>query len=314
MAFSSSPQPASPQWVLNLCDVVGTTSAAVTALPQALEVLAQQALNDTGVSHFDRIYVGSYFCDRLFTSLSTSFFEAARGLAASLGTPLTLVAPIFGQRTLTGGLERIKKLMGPGGDFDELVVNDEALAQHMASWLATAYPEASLRPRLGRGRLLAKAWRDPRYGAPATQPIPLDGRQASVEISQWRPSFMELDPFAPVIDASGLDQALPIALHLPHAALTTGHICKAASIGLEASRSFRAGAPCKRQCLGGVDVFQSLGLGPAEGSPVFLTQQGRTVFFENPDCRIVGDSAARIVWSPADFGCPTWEGRELLWE
>lgn len=94
--------------------------------------------------------------------------------------------------------------------------------------------------------------------------------------------------------------------------LTTGHICKAASIGVPLGRSFRADAPCRRQCLGGIDVFECPGL--SVGPRVYLTQQGRAVFFENPGCRVVGAQPARIVWSPAEYGCPTPQEGGSPWE
>lgn len=312
MAPLHTPAPA-PERALNLCDIAGTTPSQAVPLADALASMASCAACEAGCERFDRIYVGSYFCDRFFGALDDRFFEAAAQLASREGAALTLVAPIFGQRTLERGLARLEQLMAPGSPFDELVVNDPALAQTASHLLADGFPSIAQRPRLVRGRLMAKSARDPRYGAPlGPEPLALDSRQAAVERASWHLSMVEVDPFAPVIDATPLDQVLPLALHLPHAVLTTGHICKSASVGLAPSKAFRTGSPCRRQCLGGIDVFQTEPLPGAE--PVFLTQQGRTVFFENPGCRVAGAPVARVIWTPADYGCPAIEREAPLWE
>ncbi len=309
----SSQSTGEPTLALNLCDIVGGPVPGATAMAEVFSSLFDQATLEVGGRRFERIYVGSYYCDRFFTALSDPFFAAVGEFAARKDAALTLVAPIFGQRTLARGTELIDRLLQPGTPFDELVVNDHALAQRMNRRLAEAFSTVVERPRLVRGRLMAKGWRDPRYGAPEFPvPLPLDARQAAVEDTSWHPVLAECDPYAPLIDASPLDGVLPLALHLPHAMLTTGHICRAASIGLEPSKAFRAGAPCRRQCLGGIDVYCGGNL--VDGRPVYLTQQGRTVFFENPDCRVMGAPVERVVWTPGDFGCPTAEEGTISWE
>lgn len=194
---------------LNLCDVAGTSPDALATPAQVVETLCRQTARDAEVGSFDRVYVGSYLCDRMFLSLSGEFLRAARDLACSMGAALTLVAPVFGQRAADAGLARVKELLSPATDhaerlpFTELVVNDQALAQHMGAWLEQVYPDIAKRPRLVRGRLMARCARDPRYGAPAApQPVPLDARAADLERAAWHPCLMEVDPFAPLIDAS----------------------------------------------------------------------------------------------------------------
>jgi hypothetical protein len=281
---------------LNLCDVAGSPTLGndPRTVLNALVEREQQRCGGT----FDRLYVGSYFCERLFLSLDDRFMDAVATFAGDFSLRLTLVLPVFGQATLDRGTERTRRLLDPAcTPFDEVVVNDPATATRLASELNPTVTRLSL------GRLFAKAPRDPRYpdARREAQRCPLDAEQAAVAKAAWHPALAELDPFAPVIDATALGDALPLALHLPHALMSTGRVCEAASTGVPARRAFRPGMPCAQQCLAGVDVC-GLDHTPA-GEPVWLTRQGRTVFFENPDCTVVGAPVTRVVWAPADFLC-----------
>lgn len=307
--WSPAPAPRGPSAALNLADVAGTATLAHD--PQAvLDGILARACAQSGFAAFDRVYAGSYFCDRFFLALDDAFFAEVGRFARRHGMRATLAIPIFGQATWARGTARVEELLSPGADdascpFDEAVVNDPACAERTGALLdRIGRADASRpRPRLVLGRLMAKSARDPRYGDPRdVRPCPLDARQVSVARAAWHPALVELDPFAPVIDAAPLEGALPVALHLPHSAMSTGHICEAAATARPAGHKFRPGAPCRRECLHGVDVYEAERF--ATGEAVYLTRQGRTVFFENPGCRIVGTPVARVVWTPDDFLCP----------
>lgn len=310
-----APAPRGPSAALNLADVAGTATLAHGPRgPQAvLDDILARACAQSGFAAFDRVYAGSYFCDRFFLALDDAFFAEVGRFARRHGMRATLVLPILGQATWVRGTARVEGLLSPGTDgapctFDEVVANDPACAQRTGALLdrigrAGAAAASRPHPRLVLGRLMAKSARDPRYGGPCdVRPCPLDARQASVARAAWHPALMELDPFAPVIDASSLEGALPVALHLPHGAMSTGHICEAASSTLPVGCKFRPSAPCRRECLSGIDVYAAERF--ATGETVYLTRQGRTVFFENPGCRVVGAPVARVVWTPDDFLCP----------
>lgn len=310
-----APIPRGPSTALNLADVAGTATLAHDPRgPQAvLDDILAHTCAQSGFAAFGRVYAGSYFCDRFFLALDDAFFAEVGRFARRHGMRATLVLPIFGQATWARGSARVEELLSPGTDgapcsFDEVVVNDPACAERTGTLLdrigrMDAATASRAHPRLVLGRLMAKSARDPRYENPHdVRPCPLDARQASVARAAWHPALMELDPFAPVIDASPLEDALPVALHLPHSAMSTGHICEAAATARPAGRKFRPGAPCRRECLCGIDVYETGHF--ATGEAVYLTRQGRTVFFENPGCRVVGAPVARVIWAPDDFLCP----------
>jgi hypothetical protein len=292
-------------FALSLCDIAGSPTLAERP-QEVLRAVFDEALAASGAPSFARLYLGSYVCERFFLALDDAYFDAAAAFADAWGLGLTLVLPVFGPTTFEAGRVRTLELIG-SGRFDEVVANDPATAEALA-----ATPHQPTAFRLVRGRLLAKSARDPRYPAAFGGPCryPLDARRASVERARWHWSLAEVDPAAPVVDASGLEDALPLALHLPHTLMSCGRVCAAASAGVPAERSFRPGMACAQQCLRGAELFRT----GAEVTPdAYLVRLGRGVYFENPGCRVAGAPVERVVWTPADLLCgdapekgPSW--------
>ncbi|MDO4501723.1 MAG: hypothetical protein Q4D06_00930 [Coriobacteriia bacterium] len=289
------PDQTPPEFALSLCDVL----PAAAATPQVVADIADRALAESGAGSFRRLYVGSYFCDRLFLTQVPAQAQAAADFADQYGLQLTLVLPICSQHLLEPVKQLTRQLLDAHPAIDELVANDPAMLRFAAD-LAEAAP----RPlRLATGRLLARSQRDPRYFEleAGPQPFALDDEAAFrlENLTRCRISRVEVDPFAPVVSTWRLTQT-PLALHLPHAVMTTGHICAPASSDLPPERKFRPDGPCQHQCLQRITVHQAAN---DRGQDVFLTRQGRTVFFENPACVIDGPQPQRIIWTPADFLC-----------
>lgn len=194
--------------------------------------------------------------------------------------------------------------------IDELVANDPAMLRFCAE-AAQTLPRSL---RLGAGRLLARSHRDPRYLEleSSPQPYPLDAQAvARLETLAQVPIYhVEADPSAPLISTWQLG-SIPLALHLPHSIMSTGHICAPGSSDLPTEQKFRPDSPCQRQCLQSITVHET----PNDrGQNVYFTRQGRTVFFENPGCRIDGPQPQRIIWTPADFLCGNFSEGGSSWE
>ena len=279
---------------MNVCDMPATPEDAGGFEQAARFVLA--CSHATGI---DRVYVGSYFCDRAFLMLADAHFEALADFAAAYDVAATLVVPIFAQATLAAGSRRVEELLSSGPcRFDEVTVNDYATAEQLAPMCRDAGIA------MNWGRLLAKQLRDPRHidFACTARTCEIDAEEAAQLASRYPLGLIELDPFAPCIDVSPL-AGTPFALHAPRSFATTGHICEAASAPRELADSFRADAPCTREC---ARTFTSC-FDDAHG--VWFTKHGRSVYFENAGCVTCGGQPARIVYSAADFS----ERRAATW-
>ncbi len=276
----------------NMCDVADYCEPSFDASALCDHVLAQ-----TGFSRIDRVYVGSYFCDRLFLALSDAALSGIARVCRERAMHATLVLPIFSQAALSRGVDRADAILaGHRGLFDEVVVNDIGMARHAAR----RYERFGV--GCGFGRLLSRDARDPRYWATTEgmRPCGMDAGAVRDLCPNAPIASVELDPFAPLIDASPL-AGLPVALHLPHCFMSTGHICEAASVGKPVSRRYRPDAACARECMEAYTLTESAGW---ETMPeTCFAKMGRTVYFENPSCIVAGGRASRIIWSPSDFRC-----------
>ncbi len=290
-----------PALCANLCDLTTLTLNGSSDFYRVCELINKQAMYSDGYNHefsgVSRIYVGSYFCDQFFLGLGDAFFRALDEFARACGIPATLVVPIFAQSTLERGISRIENLLQNYSDlFDEITVNDYGMASRMA-------PLCSEQNKgLNWGRLFMKEQRDPRYEETSfgCRCCSLDASRVARLKEDFPIRFIELDPFAPLIDVSPLAQSVPVALHLPHCFMSTGHICEAASATCTPEHSFRANAPCSLECCRSFSVSISKGI--STGNTCYLIKSGRTVLFENPNCRVIGgDAPARIIWSPETF-------------
>ncbi len=102
----------------------------------------------------ERVFVGSYFCDRRFLALGDASVAAVAEFCSARGCAATLVLPIFPQSTLAAGLARAEEILTRwSGVFDEVTVND----------FGAAVWARALGLRVNWGRLFNKEARDPRY-------------------------------------------------------------------------------------------------------------------------------------------------------
>ncbi len=292
------------------------------------------------VPQIARIYVGSYFCDRFFLALRDEFFDHVADFCHACDLSATLVVPVFSQSMLPRGTKRIASILDAHPAlFDEVTVNDYGMAAHLSETCRTQNMAMNW-GRLFMKEPRDPRYAETSQGCRACA---IDGDEIARLTEDFPIGAVELDPFSPVIDvqsivggapqgalASGAPtqgapaqaapvsqeaatqaasmqaasaQAAPIALHLPHCFMSTGHICEAASATCAPDKSFRADMPCSLECRRSFSVSISEGITTEQ--TCYLMKNGRTVFFENPFCEIVSDGApaqvARIIWSPEDF-------------
>ncbi len=309
-----TPGKAIPTLALNLSDVGHEANLAAND-PEEFRRRVSSLCNDAcarfGRQQIERIYIGSYFCDRFFLSLNRPFYECVMAFCREYRLGLTLVVPVFGQSTLKTGRKRLEELLTIQDEYgfliDEAVANDPAMAIFLKEVSGRRAMDTGMDAplRLSLGRMMAKSPRDPRYSVmeESAQPFALDAANAISLVNRFGYELAECDPTTPLVDAAPLKDALPLALHLPHCFMTTGHICHPASTNKPLEQKFRADAPCRQECLSGVQIYEHQSQDGEEA--LWFTRLGRTIFFENPGCVVEGQKPTRIIWTPADFVCGT---------
>ena len=295
---------------VNLCE-----TAQPDIVPEELEQLVGQTCREAGFPYCERVYAGSYFCESYFCWMGDAFHESLRMFCERHDVRATLVVPLAGQSFLDRVSRRLDEVLGQFGSlYDEVVVNDVARFHDV---------HALYGKRIGLGRLFSKEMRDarveglvdrcaiPALSAEAREcmaasrskssppgALPPGVSSSGMLSSGDRQPIIELDPVANVVDVSAILAEEPqarIAMHLPFCFATTGRNCSAASIDDPIEEKFRLGRGCSLHCLRIDQDYRT-----EEG--VRYLKQGRTFFFENPSCAIVGTPSWRIVYQAGMVG------------
>lgn len=187
---------------------------------------------------YNRIIIGSTFCDNYLIHTSPSLYMEAYSLAKSRGVKVTLVITITGQSLLQVMRDKLEWIFELYQDtLDEVVVNDFA----MLTWIRKTHPAFSV----WLGRLLIKDTRDPRYSMDQHICNILDHVQSG-SLYGFAVSGVELDAFEPLTVKNLPD--ISLGIHYPYTYVSTGRICEIGSIGQDVIMKFCATVNCSRQC------------------------------------------------------------------
>ena len=234
---------------------------------------------------YNRIYIGSYYCDHYFLQAGWEPYRQILSFAAEKGLSVTLVVPPLFQSNLARGLELVRKIIDDGaGVVDEVTINDWGLADSLAGADSI---------RLNAGRLMQKDNRDPRY----------EDYFSSTYVSRAFSDFYK--NFYPERGISGIELDcthreiiipqsvghLQVSVHGPFCYISMGSICEFASMYKEAADKFRFADVC------GCDCNHASILCSTQGG-VTLLRLGRSIQFENPDCHILSEIPFRYIYSP----------------
>ena len=186
-----------------------------------------------------RFYAGSYFCANYFLE----WIRRADILIDVLhehGFPLTLVLPVFSNRTIGPAREWILQIRE---SISEVVVNDYG----MLIWC-----HENLDCPIHLGRLFMRQPRDPRY--PDLQssvfPIPFSVQTLEQFQKEYGVTGMEMEGFGRAIDASDLPDGMLLSVHGPWFMMSCDFICEDASAGRPIEKKFRPDIPCNLECTG----------------------------------------------------------------
>ena len=167
--------------------------------------------------------------------------------------------------------------------MDEVTVNDVG----MLSFISDTY-----RITLNLGRLFFKDARDIRmrgYYQRTVHPAGLDRLEGYAK--HFSVGCAELDAVSSCLQL-GSDIHTPIAIHYPYCYMTTGNICKYASIDKDISKKFRPNAPCSRQCQRIYETYSP------KTEEYTLYRIGRAVYFETQLPETVDGQFERLIYFP----------------
>lgn len=247
-----------------------------------------------------RIYIGSYFCSQYFIKFNG--INELLSYCILNNIKITLVIPVFSQKDLEYGKVRIKEICKKAGRIiDEITVNDIGMLHYITNEYSNY--------KINFGRLFFKAPRDCRV-PDYTERITESGSLSNIHLPFWKKyhiNYAELDPTNKIIDLSFLkNDEILIALHMPFCYMTTGNICKFASIHKDAEQKFRPNTLCQMECMHIKDSYSGH-IQQTDCDPL-LERYGRTVFFKSSGAGIVGKDLSRKIY----FAIEEW--RKFIYE
>lgn len=248
--------------------------------------MLNDAKKKSGYDRFERVYVGSSFCAQYFLRASKEMMTALKLFCEKERTKITLVLPMFSQKYITAGKQKIEQLLACGSDsIDEITVNDFGMMEYVKKQYEIA---------MNLGRLLSKDYREKRYEEyfNTTLEPKLFNNVFLDYIKAYPIQGMELDATHHTIDLRSVPEQYIIGIHYPYCYQTVGNICETASSYKELSHKFRPNAPCDMECES--MTFQYMD----EENNEYL-KRGRSVFFTNEDCNIIGRDEIRLIYSEA---------------
>ncbi|MCI6859163.1 MAG: hypothetical protein MR867_07715 [Eubacterium sp.] len=269
---------------LNLCEIL---TPAFLGQEKPEELISKVVKENQITEPLERIYAGSSFCSQYFLHLSC--WDALFDWCRENGWNLTVTLPVFSQKDLKKGKERIGEILEKGKDVaDEVTVNDFGMLKYMSDQFDI---------RINLGRLFFKDARDVRVR-------PYQEGEMTPNLLSCRDDFMEgndkirgveIDPTNRYIDLRNCDlDGIDLGIHSPFCYMTTGNICKFASIHAAVEEKFRPNAPCHMECAGIYEHYRE----KFDGRNADLIRYGRTVYFYNNGSRIAGKKIDRKIYFP----------------
>ena len=270
---------------INFCDILNLNTSDENYIETIIERIEEMKKNKV-----ERIYFGSYFCDHFF--LKFEGYKYLLQFCKIKDIHATLVIPVFSQDTLDKGKKRTLEICRYFEEMiDEITVNDLGMLYYVQNFN---------RYKINLGRLFSKNPRDCRV------PEYTDSKIAPGFISKLNQEFwkkqsincVELDSTNQILDLSEAQSSdVMIALHSPYCYMTTGKICKFASIHKRINEKFRPNTNCRMECMSISDTYT--GHVAATNFESLIYRIGRTLFFENNEVEIIGKNLERLIYFPA---------------
>lgn len=271
---------------LNLCEILTDDWIERKYFEKLFNLLSQEK------DLIERIYIGSSFCSQYYIRFSG--YDKLLDFCMEENIPVTLVLPVFSEKDLNVGKRKTNEIIYYSqGIVDEITVNDVGALW----WIQNSYNIC-----INIGRLFFKDPRDcriPEYCDKEIQPSFL----THFSDDYWNCfniSGIELDPTNRIIDISCINSNnFEVGLHMPYCYMTTGNICKFASIHKSIEQKFRPNQPCTMECMHINDVYTGH-VNQTNCDPV-LYRFGRTLYYK-VDYPVVFsvNRPVRVIYFPID--------------
>lgn len=279
---------------MNLCELLHATLLDKINLRLLFDSLEKKYCESV-----KRVYIGSSFCSQYF--LNFFGYHEVFNYCREKKIPVTLTVPVLSEKDLKKGKEKINRVCLDGVNIiDEITVNDIGML---------AFLNGMSTVRLNLGRLFFKDPRDCRVPDYMNENLPLTllTHLSDNYWSRLRFEGIELDPIKWYIDLSLLNGSeYYVGLHVPFCYMTTGNICKFASVHYPVEQKFRPNLSCGMECEHIID-FYSGHVMQTDCDPL-LIRIGRTLYFENEHVKTIGQSFDRIIYFPVK------EWKEFIYE
>ena len=288
------------EFCLNVCELLNGTMLRDGKLDTVAEMAAAQeaewrpgtkrpGMESPGTERHEvkRIYAGSAFCSQYF--LHINWWELLLAECRNRRWNLTLTLPVFSQKDLKRGKERIREILAQGSDvIDEITVNDVGMLYYISGeWNG----------KINLGRLFFKDARDIRvreYDERTVTPNLLASWE-SHPLGDVQIHGIELDRVSRRIDLTGCPlPGVILGVHSPFCYMSTGNICKFASIHKEMKYKFRPNTSCAMECAGIYEHYRS----KFDGKDADIIRFGRTIYYLKNDCEVIGKEVGRDIYFP----------------
>lgn len=271
---------------LNLCEIYTGYWVKEKYFEKLFKLLCQEK------DLIKRIYIGSSFCSQYYIRFGG--YVKLLDFCKDENIPVTLVLPVFSEKDVAIGKQKTIEIINCShGIVDEVTVNDVGALW----WIRKNYDI-----RINMGRLFFKDPRDcrvPEYCNKEIRPSFL----TNISDDYWscfNISGVELDPTNQIIDISGINGVnIEVGLHMPYCYMTTGNICKFASIHKDIEQKFRPNLPCGMECMHVNDIYTGH-INQTNCDPV-LYRFGRTLYYRvNNLIEFSTKIPARVIYFPID--------------
>ncbi len=269
---------------LNLCEILPYLQKKFT-----LEEILIHAMDIAEMKICERIYVGTYFCEKYFLQQSNSSLKELFCLCQDKNIKVTLVIPVFSEGDLETGKERIHQILEYGRNvIDELTINDYGML---------IYAKQTFGLILNIGRLFMKDYRDPRYEEyfQILWKPKMFTNYFNKILKEFHIHSCELDITHKCMILSDIPSDMICGIHIPYCYQTMGRICAYASISKEISKKFRPNDFCKESCIESIVKYT------VTDENINYLRFGRTIYFKHPEYELKGSENYRIIYFPIDL-------------